>query len=127
MRNRAKCKLCTEVIESKTINDYVSCSCGEISIDGGLEKYSASARNFDNFFRIDDEDNEISVIVKDKENDIVPIKLTKRDLLETLDEMIKRIEDLPPIAMSTYINHYDYCSLLILMQSLFLLEDKHQS
>ena len=35
MRNRAKCKLCSSVIESYHRYDEVSCKCGEINISGG--------------------------------------------------------------------------------------------
>lgn len=36
-RNAAQCKLCEEIIESKHVHDYVSCKCGNVSVDGGLE------------------------------------------------------------------------------------------
>lgn len=36
-RNAAKCKLCGEVIESRYRNDFVTCECGNLSVDGGLD------------------------------------------------------------------------------------------
>lgn len=36
-RNAAKCKECDDEIESKTRWDFVSCKCGNIFVDGGLE------------------------------------------------------------------------------------------
>lgn len=33
--NKAKCLICGEVIESKHVHDYVTCSCGNLSVDGG--------------------------------------------------------------------------------------------
>ena len=36
-RNRAKCKICGDVIESRNTHDYVTCSCGAVSVDGGLD------------------------------------------------------------------------------------------
>ena len=36
-RNRARCKACGSVIESKHRHDYVTCSCGQIAVDGGLD------------------------------------------------------------------------------------------
>jgi len=45
-------------------------------------------------------------------------KMSKQDLLEMLDEMIKNIEGLPPGAMLTPITHYDHVSLLILLSAL---------
>lgn len=37
LRNRAKCLLCDEIIESKSIHDYQVCKCGNLKIDGGHE------------------------------------------------------------------------------------------
>ena len=37
VKNCIQCKACGEVIESKSIHDFVSCSCGKCSVDGGLE------------------------------------------------------------------------------------------
>lgn len=34
-RNRARCKMCGDVIESRYTHDFQRCSCGDISIDGG--------------------------------------------------------------------------------------------
>lgn len=33
--NKVKCLKCGDIIESKYRHDYVTCSCGYISIDGG--------------------------------------------------------------------------------------------
>ena len=37
LRNRAKCKLCGDTIESTHVHDFVSCSCGAVSVDGGRD------------------------------------------------------------------------------------------
>lgn len=34
-KNAAKCGRCNEVIESKHRHDFVTCSCGGLSVDGG--------------------------------------------------------------------------------------------
>jgi len=36
-RNRIRCKQCGDVIESKKVYDFQSCTCGAVSVDGGLE------------------------------------------------------------------------------------------
>lgn len=113
MRNRAKCKLCGSVIESTELYDAVSCSCGEISIWGGPNDYRCSYSDIANFVRVDDENNEILA----KEKNAIG-KPTKEELLKALDEMIRNIENLPPNAMSTSINHYDFVSALTLMSLL---------
>lgn len=35
LRNRAKCLICGEVLESTFRHHYVTCSCGSLSVDGG--------------------------------------------------------------------------------------------
>lgn len=36
IRNSAKCLLCGDEIESKYRHDYRACSCGSLTVDGGL-------------------------------------------------------------------------------------------
>ena len=36
-KNAVLCKTCGDVIESKTSNDWVTCSCGACGVDGGLQ------------------------------------------------------------------------------------------
>ncbi len=37
IRNRIKCKKCGDIIESKSIHDFVECRCRSIAVDGGHE------------------------------------------------------------------------------------------
>ena len=41
-RNAIRCKHCGDVIESKTLHDFVTCSCGCCSVDGGHDYLSRS-------------------------------------------------------------------------------------
>lgn len=36
-RNIIRCKLCNDIIESKTEHDFKMCSCGKVAVDGGTE------------------------------------------------------------------------------------------
>lgn len=123
MRNRAKCRKCNCIIESKEANDWVYCECSEIGLSGGNDNYRCYAVDFSNFLRVDDENNEIVVTIKqssDSSNDSTSVlPLSKSDLLNMLDEMIKNIENLPEHAKLTSINHYDYSSLLYLLSAIF--------
>ena len=51
----------------------------------------------------------------------------KSDLLFALDEMISKIDALPPQAMMTSINHYDYASLLVWISTFLRLELEENS
>lgn len=126
MINRAKCKLCNSIIESYHATDLVLCKCGEISVDGG-EALKCSARDWNNFLRVDDKGNEVIVTlakndVKTLDNDFSN-KPTKKELLGMLDEMIKNIEGLPQVAMTTAITHYDFASALLLLASILRAKD----
>lgn len=37
IRNAIKCNSCVDIIESKHRHDFVSCKCGNVFVDGGLE------------------------------------------------------------------------------------------
>lgn len=122
MRNRAKCKKCQSIIESFHNLDLVSCKCGEIFVEGGPDNFKCRAGDFANFIRVDDQGNEIVVTVKEKENEQEPAepptKLSKNDLINMLGDMVVNIENLPPEAMYSPINQFDFCSLLILLKSI---------
>lgn len=128
MKNRAKCKLCNDVIESFHPTDLVFCSCGQIGLDGG-DSLKCMATDWRNFVRVDDDGNEVVVQVKER----VEVTLTKEDierlegtsgptkseLLDILSEMIKTYEALPQVAMTQPITHYDLLSILMLVSSIF--------
>lgn len=127
MRNRAKCALCKEVIESFHKSDYVQCKCGQIAIDGGPFRLLTSASDYANFLRVDDEGNVMSVQYKENEHEPdsrvdkeekfhAP---TREEVLGLLDSMIKAYDNLPPHAMLAPVSHADHKSLLMLVLSLF--------
>ncbi len=133
MKNRAKCKLCNDIIESFHRHDYVICKCGEISVDGGPDYHRCSAGDWNNFLRIDDEGNIIIPKIVEKEPEINSSEqvespktesLSKKKILESIEHMIATIEGLPSHVMSTPITHYDYASLLFILSSILKLESE---
>lgn len=122
MRNRAKCRICKSIIESFHQSDVVECNCGEISIWGGNYELGCGAKNFDNFYRIDDLDNEILVKVVGRQNqqpsaDSASV-IDRDEKIKMLEMMIKNIENLPTQAMSQPISHYDHLSFMLLVYSI---------
>ena len=117
MRNRAKCRICNTIIESFTINDLVECDCGEIAISGGSQKLDCFAGNFSNFMRVDDEGNEIVVSIQ--ERPFTSTKPSRAELIEILDEMRKRTENLPPVALYSPATNADLASVLMLVSEIF--------
>lgn len=47
LRNRAKCLICGDEIESRTVHEYKTCSCGNLSVDGGLEYTKRGVKDLD--------------------------------------------------------------------------------
>ena len=54
LTNKAQCKLCGDIIESTNNHDYVSCRCGEISVDGGKSYLKRSAKDINNIIELSD-------------------------------------------------------------------------
>ena len=44
IRNSARCKWCDVEIESKHRHDFVTCSCGRLSVDGGHDYLKRSGK-----------------------------------------------------------------------------------
>lgn len=124
MKNRAKCKLCQSIIESFHSTDYVTCACGEISLDGGSDMI-VYANDLNNIIRVDDQGNEIMVKVIDKlSSDVKPLdiensKPSYEELVQMLVNMSKNIEDLPSSALTMPISNYDFGSLISLLIMIF--------
>jgi len=123
MKNRAKCKLCNDIIESFHDLDNQMCKCGEIHVYDG-NSMRCSARNWSNFLRVDDQGNEIVVTIKEMSSDVKPLDMPlsrpdKKELLGMLNDMIKNIDNLPQYAATAPITHYDFASALLLISELF--------
>lgn len=57
MRNRVQCKICFDVIESKTVHDFVVCKGGHIFTDGGQEYQRCGTlkeATFEDIIRLED-------------------------------------------------------------------------
>jgi len=59
VKNKAQCKLCGDVIESKHGHDFKSCKCGEIMVDGGKNYLKRSAKDFNNLIELSDTYDEV--------------------------------------------------------------------
>ena len=73
IQNEARCLKCNDIIVSKTSHDFVTCKCGSISVDGGMN-YTRRVGDFENFedrsmYMNENDLNEcIDVLRKSKEN-----------------------------------------------------------
>ena len=61
IRNRAQCLLCGDIIESISRHDFVTCTCGALSVDGGrsyIRRTFTNAEDFDELSELEKEDEE---------------------------------------------------------------------
>ncbi len=118
MRNRAKCKLCGEVIESMHKHDYVVCKCGEIAVDGGQEYSRCVAAHKENFLKIDDEGNAVEI------KHAAPLKAPNASsdvgfiLEEVIKEAIVETERVIEYDSNARVTQFDVLSLLYLLKEL---------
>lgn len=126
MKNRAKCKLCDSIIESFHSYDRVACKCDEIMVDGGDAMYCGVKTSWDNFLRLDDKGNEIAVKYQDPHNkegaddaaENAPKQITREELIEMLDTLVKNFEHLPEHAKLGPVNHYDLVSFMLVISNI---------
>ncbi len=132
MKNKAKCKLCLEVIESFHSTDFVNCKCGALALGGG-SAMRVWCDNWEDVLRIDDNGNEIPLKITEVSKIVEEIspteypKQSKEELINQLHEMAKYIETLPQHAMSSPISHYDLFSLTALLVAIFRSDLKEES
>ena len=82
-----------------------------------------SSKDWKNFARVDEFNNEISVKVLqqgevDEQKDEKSQDMTRDDKIEMLETMVKNIESLPKAALLSSINHYDMYSYMSLILSI---------
>lgn len=124
MRNRAKCRLCGDIIESFHRHDFVECKCKEISIDGGIDYYKAAARNWENFVRIDDSDKEVQVKFVDFAEGAIEVKEEiKLKPLEVLNEIIQELETMNERDLCQPLERADFLIFLLAFRKLWLSKD----
>ena len=126
MRNRAKCKLCGNIIESLHPHDWQQCKCGEIFVDGGEDCHRCGARDWNNFLRVDDDGNEVVPVIlnkyeEDEKCDLKPIEDDQKHdlLLQHLKGMIDGFENLPGHARTSFVTQMDLHYALLTIYELF--------
>lgn len=61
IKNRARCRKCRDIVESKYLHDFKSCKCGAISVDGGRAYLRRSAADLNDI-------EELSIVIYDYTN-----------------------------------------------------------
>ena len=49
IKDQVKCLKCGDIIESKNRHDFVTCSCGNVSVDGGKDYLRRTFHNKDDY------------------------------------------------------------------------------
>ena len=63
-KNATRCKIYGDVIESKNTHDFVTCSCGNVSVDGGHEYLHRSFQSKDKYEELSEYEEENEQIPK---------------------------------------------------------------
>lgn len=58
IKNVIKCKKCGDIIESTSVHDLKTCSCGSCSVDGGHDYLRRCAASLDDFIDLSEFDSE---------------------------------------------------------------------
>lgn len=128
-RNRAKCKKCGDIIESKDQYDFVRCSCKEISIDGGKEVYRRySAIDFSNFLIVNDDDSEVEIQIKyqqeeNKKEEVIKDQQSppnREDLLKMFEAHLKHTQTLPSHVKHSFVTYDELDSALSLIYAILI-------
>jgi hypothetical protein len=119
MKNKAKCKLCSSIIESFFKDDYVQCKCGEIAIAGGDYEFWSRANDYANFLRVDDKGNEILVKTADQKDKPAEQIARPSSAYEELCNMIEADEGLPEKALYQPVNYFDLLRYAMVIKESF--------
>ena len=58
IKNVIKCKKCGDIIESTSVHDFKTCSCGACSVDGGHDYLRRCAESLDDCIDLSEFDSE---------------------------------------------------------------------
>jgi len=56
IKNKARCRKCGDIIESKYRHDFVSCKCGAIFVDGGHSYLRRGAKDLKDIEELSEEE-----------------------------------------------------------------------
>lgn len=96
IRNAAKCLGCGDVIESKHVHNFVTCSCGKLSVDGGreyLRRCFAEYDGYEDISIVEEENEEVEDMNKLRRKQIADIVSKLTSLSESISELMEEEED----------------------------------
>jgi hypothetical protein len=99
--NKAKCLRCNDIVESKHMHDHAHCSCGNVSVCGGLINPMIRATDYSAVRGVDDAEHPISSKSKDGEeykDNKADKAITREELLERFESRLACLHRLPQIA-----------------------------
>lgn len=118
MRNRAKCRLCGDILESFHEHDLVQCRCKEIAITGGNYKPHRMTRHAENFILINDDGKE-EAFTPYEEKSLEQIQeqkvMTKEEAIQELENMVKFMENMREQALYSHVTQCDLYRFMALL------------
>jgi len=98
--NKARCKKCGIVVESRSVHDFQGCRCGNIFVDGGHDYLRRGAEDFSLFEELSEESGaslkgtymvEYPVSLSDGLSDEVAVAKSIEDRLTTLERLVREL------------------------------------
>ena len=114
VKNRAKCKVCNTIMHAKEPYIRVLCNCGRCFIELEMDKTLCGTDEWSNLVFVDDEGNEI-VLNSPEETEVIPEKISKKQLIEQMKDMIRSYDNLPPRALYEPVLTIDMKNLMLLV------------
>lgn len=59
--NKIRCKKCGDIIESKSVHDFVTCKCGAVSVDGGHNYIRRCADSLEDFEDLSEYEEDLTI------------------------------------------------------------------
>lgn len=125
--NRAKCAICSDIVESFFSYNEAVCGCGEVHVIGGdMQAFKPSSGNWSNILYVDDVGNRICTDEKNNDHEVEQDSsekvgektvscIDKQELIDLLETTMKSIQQLPKHVQDSFVTtaHFVDCILLI--------------
>lgn len=97
IENKEQCKLCGDILISKSTHNKKSCSCGNLTVDGGMDYIKRNWKQKDSFIELSVETNERNWI-----NDEVEIDFEVPQSIQNLINELEKLDDAEDYAYFNY-------------------------
>lgn len=122
MKEKLKCLNCDTIVSSLSMQDHVSCKCGDLVICAGNGHVCIYAKDVLKVDWIEEDASNVIQVDKQEEHNAcegnVKGSITRQELLNELETWISNVSSLTPTALISPVSHYDLASLAMLISAI---------